>query len=465
MRVYIETLGCQMNKLDSELVASALRAEGHEVLASREGADAVLYNTCSVRQHAEAKVLGRLGAEAQRKAAGARLIVGVIGCMAQRRGPELREDCPQVDIVCAPGQIHDLPAMLARAATGETIVATDPARNEPVDSDSDEAMDAMDLSRDPSAAASATQAFVRVQRGCNFFCSYCIVPFTRGPERSREPGQIVAEARRLIDSGRSEITLLGQTVNSYRYQAGETVVRFSDLLQRVAGIEGLRRLRFVTSHPRDFGNDVLEAMRDLPAVCEYIHCPAQSGSDAVLAAMNRKYTRGEYDDWVDRARAIVPGVVLAGDFIVGFPGETEADHQASADLIRRSRYKNSFIFKYSPRPGTVSERKLADAVPDAVKKRRNAELLAVQQEVGLAHHRAYVGSKLEVLVEGPSVKQRKGRRAATGSMLQLAGRSRGDHIVVFDGPASLAGQYVDIHITDATALTLMGTTTFVKGRT
>jgi tRNA-2-methylthio-N6-dimethylallyladenosine synthase len=293
-------------------------------------------------------------------------------------------------------------------------------------------------------------------RGCNKFCSYCIVPFVRGPERSRDPDQIFQEVHRLVDAGRSEITLLGQTVNSYRFRTGERTVRFSDLLERLSGVAGLRRLRFVTSHPVDFGDDILEAIRDLPPLCEYIHLPAQSGSDPVLKRMRRRYTRGQYDDLVDRARAIVPGVVLAGDFIVGFPGEGEQDHVASADLIRRSGYKNSFIFKYSPRPGTWAGEHLKDDVPTEVKKRRNNELLTVQGEVGLEHHQAYVTRTVEILVEGPSPRVDKQAAKPTPGAMQLVGRTRGDHIVVFDAPENLIGQYVDVRITAATALTLFG---------
>jgi tRNA-2-methylthio-N6-dimethylallyladenosine synthase len=302
----------------------------------------------------------------------------------------------------------------------------------------------------------AGQAYVRVSRGCDKFCSYCVVPFVRGPQLSRDPGHIVQEVRRLVEAGRTEITLLGQTVNSYRWSQGPAAVRFSDLLARVSAVPGLRRLRFVTSHPIDFGDDILQAMRDLPTVCPYIHVPAQSGSDAVLKRMNRRYRRGQYDDLIDRAQAIVPGVVLAGDFIVGFPGESEADHAASAELIRRSGYKNSFIFKYSPRPGTAAARRFKDDVPAEVKKRRNNELLAVQQEVGLVHHRSYIGRTVEVLVEGPSPRASKQARKTDAKGGQLVGRTVGDHIVVFDGPPELAGQYVNARVTDATSLTLFG---------
>jgi len=282
------------------------------------------------------------------------------------------------------------------------------------------------------------------------------VPFVRGPVRSREPGQIVDEVRRLVDGGKTEITLLGQTVNSYRWSDGARQASFAELLAMVSGVSGLKRLRFVTSHPIDFGDDVLHAMRDLPNVCPYIHVPAQSGSDTVLKRMNRKYTRAEYDDLIDRARAIVPGVVLAGDFIVGFPGETEEDHAASAELIRRCGYKNSFIFKYSPRPGTIAAKRFEDDIPVDVKKRRNNELLAVQAEVGLVHHQGYIGQTVNVLVEGPSPKAKKRSPSARPDWTQLVGRTTGDHIVLFDGPETLADQYVNVRVASASALSLMG---------
>ena len=454
MKIYLETFGCQMNRLDSELVIGQLAAAGHETVDDESLADAVLMNTCSVREHAESKVHSRLGAEGQRRAAGKRRLVAVLGCMAQREGEQLQRQYPHVDLVCAPGQIHRLVELLD-AAAGGPVAALDPTRRESRDAAAEAGMDRMDLSRDPGVGDEPAQAYVRVMRGCDKFCTYCIVPHVRGPERSRRPDDIVAECRRLLETGRTEITLLGQTVNSYRWAQGESTVRFSDLLARIADLQGLRRLRFVTSYPTDFGNDVLEAMRDLPPVCPYIHVPAQSGSDVVLRRMNRRYSRAEYDDLIDRARAIVPDVVLAGDFIVGFPGETEADHEASAELIRRSGYKNSFIFKYSPRPGTLAATKYPDDVPIAVKKRRNQELLAVQEEVGLAHHRGCVGRRLEVLVTGVS---RLGRSRGDGAdgLTQLQGRSRGDHIVVFDGPQDLIGTYVETDIYDCTSLTLFG---------
>ncbi len=456
MKVYLETMGCQMNRLDSELVEAQLRRAGHELTGDRKAADVVLYNTCSVRRHAEEKVCSRLGADSRRKRHHRpRLILGVLGCMAQREGEALRRRFPEVDVVCAPGQLGRLVELLDRAASGTPAVALDPPRGADGPAAPDD-LDRLDLARDVRHTTTPRQAYVRVMKGCDNFCTYCIVPFVRGAERSRDPRRVVEEVARLAAAGRSEITLLGQAVNRYRWTGGRREVGFGELLERVAAVEGLRRLRFVTSHPLGLSDDVLRAMRDLPNVCEYLHCPPQSGSDAVLRRMKRGYTRGDYDALVDRAREIVPGVVLAGDFIAGFPGETEADHAASADLIRRSGFKNSFLFKYSPRPGTFAARNFPDDVPEAVKRRRHGELLAVQQEVGLAHHRAYVGQGVEVLVEGPSVRADKQPAPPTPAATQLVGRTRGDHIVHFVGPRRLAGRYVPVRVTGATALALLG---------
>lgn len=458
MRVYLETLGCQMNQLDSELAVQLLRSAGHEVIADRREAQAVLYNTCSVRDHAEQKVTSRLGADAKRQQAARRrgrapLIVGVLGCMAQRMGESLAAKYPAVDFLCAPGQLHRLVELLEGAAEARSaLTALDPTRKDPPDTAAEAALETIDAGRNVQAG-SEVSAFVRVMRGCDKFCSYCIVPFVRGPERSRAPEAIVEEVRRLVDAGRSEITLLGQTVNSYCHRDTGRTTRFAELLAMVSPIAGLRRLRFVTSYPEDFGDDILEAMRDLPNVCEYLHIPAQSGSDAMLRAMNRRYSRAQYDELIDRARQTVPDIALAGDFIVGFPGESDADHDASAELIGQAGYKNSFIFKYSPRPDTAAAKRLADDVPEEVKKRRNNELLAVQGEVGQAHHASLVGQTLEVLVTGPSPKH----RGDTSGTIQLTGRTRGDHIVLLEGSAELAGQYRQVHIDSAQSLALFGT--------
>ncbi len=455
MKIYLETLGCQMNRLDSELVCTLLRRAGHDRIDSPRSADVVLYNTCSVRQHAEDKVYSRLGADAQRKSAKATHLVGVLGCMAQREGEDLARRYPAVDILCSPGQLHRLPELIEQAARGERAVALDPSRRADPDLRAEAALDAVDLWRDPQAVASEVSAFVRVMRGCDKFCSYCIVPHVRGRQRSRDPEEIEREVRALLEAGRSEITLLGQTVNGYRHEDDGRLRRFSDLLRRLADLPGLRRLRFVTSHPIDFGEDILHAIAEKPALCPFIHIPAQSGSDAVLKRMNRGYTRAEYDALLDAARQIVPDVAIVSDLITGFSGETDDDHAATVDLIGRSQFKNSYIFKYSPRPGTHAAATLPDSVPETVKRQRNAELLDAQREAGLAHHRRYLGRTVEVLVAGPSPKAGQ-QPAGNAEAIELTGRSRGDHVVIFHGPADLAGRYVDVRIADANSLTLFG---------
>ena len=446
MKVYLETMGCQMNRLDSELVEASLRAAGMEMTGDARAADVLLYNTCSVREHAENKVHSRLGWACQRKAAGRRMVIGVLGCMAQRLGEGLLRRPRGVDVVCGPGQLARLPELISSAG-GAAQLALDPPRKQPRD---DEPIDRLDNARDAARTNLPAQAYVRIMRGCDKFCTYCVVPFVRGAELSREPDAIVEEVRRLAGAGVTQVTLLGQTVNSYRHAAPGGSVGLADLLERIDAVEGLRRVRFVTNYPGDFDRAILQAMRDLPTVCEHLHLPAQSGSDRVLRAMGRRYTRDQYDELIDAAREAVPGVGIAGDFIVGFPGEGEEDHRASADLIRRSRYKNSFIFKYSPRPGTRAAEG-DDDVGDPIKRRRNAELLAVQEEVSLAGNRELIAQTVEVLVEGPSPRAKRPDGAR-----QLLGRTRPDHIVVFDGPGELAGRHVNVEVADASALTLFG---------
>jgi len=447
MKVCIITFGCQMNRLDSDLVSDLLRASGYAVVADRELADVVLYNTCSVREHAEQKVYSRLGRDAQLKDKPA---IGVIGCMAQRLGDKLLKRCPAVDLVCAPGRLYMLPELIENVSAGGDVLALDPLRTESLDSDSEKRLEQIDMLR--SASGVSRQAFLRVMRGCDKFCSYCIVPFVRGPERSRDPKHILEEAGRLIDAGRDCLTLVGQTVNSYRF--AET--GFGDLVRQVAGIEGLRRLDFVTSYPVDFGSDILEAMRDLPNVCTYIHCPVQSGSDRILRSMNRGYTRSEYDAFIDMAYEIMPDVAIASDFIVGFPGETEEDHEASIDLIRRSGFKNCFIFKYSPREGTQAAKKLADDVPEEIKRERNNQLLEIQREEGFAHHRKRIGRSFEVLVEGRSPRFDKQQEPPSSESTQMMGRTMGNHIVLFNGPENLAGRFAKVRIAGANDLALLG---------
>ncbi|MDZ7617146.1 MAG: MiaB/RimO family radical SAM methylthiotransferase, partial [Patescibacteria group bacterium] len=300
----------------------------------------------------------------------------------------------------------------------------------------------------------AAQAMVRAMFGCDNFCTYCIVPSVRGPEQCRPADEIVAEVRKLADEGCIEVTLLGQTVNSYADRSTGATVRLSDLIGRIHDIDGLRRIRFVTNYPKHMTDDLLEAVRDLDKVCPYLHVPAQSGSDAVLARMKRSYTAGFYRDMLERIRATIPGAAITSDFIVGFCGETEADFEQTLNLVREARFKNSFIFKYSPRTGTKAAELFADDVPEETKRRRNNELLAAQNAASLADNQRQLGRRVEVLVEGPSKTARK--RGEDGSERQLVGRTACDRIVVFDGPMSLAGRIVEVDIARAEPVTLHG---------
>lgn len=542
--VYLETFGCQMNELDSELVMGQLAALGYRFVGSPEQAEIVLYNTCSVRDLAEQKVRSRLGEMAVRKKEDTGLVVGVLGCMAERDGVDLIRRMPVVDILCGPAELDKLPTLLDNAVRTRESLAADDAEADGTGATSvnlrsaravalqgsasrrtgtlaaaEDRLELLDLSRAISPTDHRGSSYVRITRGCNKFCTYCVVPFTRGAETHRPPDHIVDECKRLAEAGVIEVTLLGQTVNHYRFEhgaavtiggvtqpqkgrsykgghrrdpfSGERVTTFADLLKRIHDeVPSIQRLRFVTSYPRDFGDDVLEVIRDSPRICRYLHVPAQSGSDAVLARMNRGYTVAEYLNFIDRARAYLDQpeigrpLMIAGDMIVGFPGETEEDFAASIRLLERARYKNCFIFKYSPRPGTVAYERINDDVPDDVKRRRNNELLAVQNRISLEISQAQVGATLDVFVEGLSVRERKrqsphanggvsltvGGRAvaeapdvdvASEGTVQLSGRTDGDLIVMFDTPPGLPpddliGRIVPVRITEATALTLFG---------
>ncbi len=530
-RIYLETFGCQMNELDSELVAGQLSRLGYELTPRAEDAHVVRYNTCSVREQAEQKVWSRLGELAARKRRQPSLVVGVLGCMAERDGEDLIRRMPVVDVLCGPGELDKLPALLDNALrTRESLSGGASARQIALQgntsrrsatlSAASDDLELLDLSRSISATPPGAGAYVRITRGCNKFCTYCVVPFTRGAEVHRPPGHIIDECRRLVDAGVREITLLGQTVNHYRFEhdaeqivngivqpqkgrtykgghnrdafAGERVTTFADLLYQIhEQVPDLPRLRFVTSYPRDFGDDVLQVIRDCPRICRYLHVPAQSGSDRVLRRMNRGYTCAEYLEFLDRARGFLdqPEVgrplMLSGDIIVGFPGETDEDFEQTIDLVRRARYKNCFIFKYSPRPGTVAYDRIPDDVPDEVKRRRNNDLLAIQEEISDAISREQIGRTFDVLVEGLSKRslkhagltkgeiRRKNAVALTISARtrettvasahrpQLSGRTDGDLIVFFDtpegqNPDDLIGQIVSVRISHADRLSLFG---------
>ncbi|MEM1164968.1 MAG: radical SAM protein [Planctomycetota bacterium] len=545
LRVHLETFGCQMNELDSELVGGRLGGLGYRLVAGPDEADVVLYNTCSVRDLAEQKVRSRLGQLAKRRERDAGLVVGVIGCMAERDGVSLLRQFPVVDLLCGPAELDKLPGLLANAIAtrrsldgeagvaadlGETAglgtvaLAGDRSRRSSTLGAAEDSLELLDLSRstDPSGMGSRS-AYVRITRGCNKFCTYCVVPHTRGAEIHRPPDHIVEECRKLAESGVIEVTLLGQTVNHYRFEhgsavlingvtqpqkgrtykgshhrdaygvnAGARVTTFADLLHRIhEEVPAIERLRFVTSYPRDFGVDVLEVIRDSPRICRYLHCPAQSGSDDVLKRMNRGYTAGEFEEWAARAREylhqpeIGRPLMIAGDIIVGFCGETDADYELTRGLLERVRFKNNFIFKYSPRPGTTAFGRLPDDVPDEVKRWRCNDLLALQSRISEEVGAEQIGQTVSVFVEGLSARERKKASKPIGAVgltvggrtieapardmdvaqavaaPQLSGRTDGDLIVVFDcppgcAPDDLVGTIHRVHIGSSRQLTLQG---------
>jgi tRNA-2-methylthio-N6-dimethylallyladenosine synthase len=455
-KLYLETVGCQMNVLDSELVVGALRRQGYELTQEATDADVILFNTCSVRQHAEDKIYSALGRLRSHKQRHPSKVLGVLGCMAQKDQELIRRRAPHVDIVCGTGQLARLPELIAAVEqTGTPQTALSLERRAAARPEVTASFESYDPMRDPSMRPSPFQAYVRIMIGCDKFCTYCIVPSVRGPEQSRHPEHIAAEVRQLAAEGCKEVTLLGQTVNSYQYDLGDgRRARLSDLLDRIHDTAGVERIKFITNFPRDMGDDLLDAVRELPKVCPYLHVPAQSGCNDVLKRMKRMYTVEFYRDMLARCREKVPGVAVSGDFIVGFCGETEESFARTCDLVREAGFKNSFIFKYSPRPGTKGHELYADDVPEEVKKRRNNDLLAIQNAVSLNDHLSRVGQTVEVLVEGPSKMALK--HAAGGGPVQLTGRTMTDHIVVFDGNERLTGQTVKVRVEEATAFTLFG---------
>ncbi len=430
-KIYIQTFGCQMNKLDSELILGQLTSLGYEQAQSPDQADVLLFNTCSVREHAEQRVYSRVGSLKARKNTNPRLLIGIIGCMAQKDARHVLNRLPHVDLVCGTRMLHRLPQLIEEARRRPPVVAVETPEN-------------FTLKRPGSFRLNPFRAFVAVMRGCDNFCSYCVVPYVRGREISRPPHQIEDEAKRLVDDGCVEITLLGQNVDSYGKRLSPKK-DLADLLQLLDHIPGLRRLRFVTSHPRDLSPRIIAAISDLPSVCENVHLPAQSGSDRILRLMNRGYTSAYYAELASKLRQDVPGVTLASDFIVGFPSETEQDFSQTCSLLQDVAFQNSFIFKYSPRPGTKAA-EFHDDVPYEEKRRRNNLLLDLQKEISLRQKSALIGTTQEVLVEGVSKRD----------PAKLTGRTRTNHIVAFEGAPNLAGQFVHARITSCTPLTLFG---------
>jgi tRNA-2-methylthio-N6-dimethylallyladenosine synthase len=421
-RIYLETYGCQMNVADSELVLGVLGAGGYVRTDDPDQADVLLVNTCAVRDHAEQRVFGRVGELKRHKRPGA--VLGVIGCMAQRLGAELLARVPQVDLVVGPDGYRTLPGLLARAQAGERAA--------------DVTFRAWEHYEDvPSVRPAAAAAFVTVQRGCDYRCTFCIVPMTRGPERSRTLADVVREVETLAAAGTTEVTLLGQTVNSYH----DGVRDFAELLRAVGAVAGIKRVRFTSPYPTDFTPRVLAAMAETPAVCEHVHLPAQSGSDRTLKRMLRRYTRARYLEVVRDLRAAVPGIAITTDLIVGFPGETEDDFAETVTLVEAAGFDDAYTFRYSPRDGTPAVR-LKDAVPDAVAGERLERLIGVVRAAAARRNAALVGSTHEVLVEG---------RAKRGDLLQT--RTRTNKVALLAAPDDWIGSYRQVRFTGTTGST------------
>ncbi len=456
-KLYIETVGCQMNVLDSELVVASLRKDGYELIDNTEGADTILFNTCSVRQHAEDKIYSALGRLKNAKRDHPHKIIGVLGCMAQKDQKLIFQRAPYVDLIVGPGQLHQVPQLIAEISDGgEQRMEVSLGRKDGARTDIQRSHESFDPLRDPEMRTTPYQAYVRIMIGCDKFCTYCIVPSVRGPEQSRPPSQIVAETRQLAGEGCKEVILLGQTVNSYRHREEGREWRLSDLIHVLHEIDGLERIKFVTNYPKDMSDDLLDAVRDLPKCATYLHVPAQSGSNRMLQRMKRGYTVEDYRELMDRIRARIPDAAVTSDFIVGFCGETDDDFQQTIDLVREQRFKNSFIFKYSERPGTRGSDMYPDDVPEEVKKRRNNELLAIQNEISEEDNQLFLGRDVQVLVEGLSKAGAK-HEDPEAQQVQLTGRTTCDRIVVFEGNRRQIGQVLPVTIYDANAHTLFGT--------
>ena len=435
-KLYIETYGCQMNVADSEVVASVMQMADYETTENIDEADAVFLNTCSVRDNAEQKIYHRLEAlnALRRKHP---LIIGVLGCMAERVKEDLLEN-HHCDLVAGPDAYLTLPDLIAQAETGHKAMNIELSTSETY----------KDVVPQRIGLGHKIGGYVSIMRGCNNFCHYCIVPYTRGRERSRDVESILREVRDLRDRGFKEVTLLGQNVNSYqlRVQSSEFIVDFPQLLRRVAEEVPEMRVRFTTSHPKDMSDETLQVIAEMPNVCKHIHLPVQSGSDRILKLMNRKYTREWYLDRVAAIRRIIPDCGLSTDIFVGYHSETEEDHQLSLDLMREVGYDSAFMFKYSERPGTYASKHLPDDVPEEEKIRRLNELIALQTEISAQQNKKDEGKEFEVLVEGFSKRSRS----------QLCGRTEQNKMVVFDKGSHHIGETVRVRITNSTSATLFG---------
>lgn len=437
-RLFIETYGCQMNVADSEVAASVMKMAGYDLCESADDADAVFLNTCSVRENAENKIYHRLEALNAERRKGRKLIIGVLGCMAERVKDDLLEN-HGADLVAGPDAYLTLPDLTAQAETGNKAMNIELSTTETY----------RDIVPRRIALAQPISGYVSIMRGCNNFCHYCIVPYTRGRERSRDVESILREVRDLEERGYKEVTLLGQNVNSYRFEHDGHVIAFPELLRTVAETAPGMRVRFTTSHPKDMSDDTLHVIAEMSNVCRHIHLPVQSGSDRILKLMNRKYTREWYMGRVEAIRRIIPDCGLSTDIFVGYHSETEEDHRMSLSLMREAAYDSAFMFKYSERPGTYASKHLPDDVPEEVKLRRLNEMIHLQTELSAEANRRDEGREFDVLVEGFSKRSRE----------QLCGRTEQNKMVVFDKGRHHIGETVRVRVTGSTSATLLGTAT------
>lgn len=435
-KVYIESYGCQMNLADSEVVCAILQREGYSIVDAVEDADYVMINTCAIRENAEQRIRKRVRELRALQSRHQQLRIGILGCMAERLQSQLMAEEDNVSFVVGPDAYRRMPEILRQVREGVRTADTELSTTETY----------ADI-EPVRLHSNGISAFVSIMRGCQNYCAYCVVPYTRGRERSRDPETIVAEARQLFDNGYKEVTLLGQNVNSYRHSnAEEHMTSFPELMRRVAEISPLLRVRFATSHPKDLSDELLQVMAAYPNICRCIHLPVQSGSDRMLKLMNRHYTAQWYLDRVDAIRRYMPDCSITTDVIAGFCSETEEDHQATLDMFRRVRYDYAYMFKYSMRPDTFAHRHMVDDIDEAEKTRRLEEIIALQGQIALENNQKEIGRTYEVLVEGRSHRSDK----------QLFGRNSQNKVIVFDREDAQPGTYVNVTVTSCTAATLLG---------
>jgi tRNA-2-methylthio-N6-dimethylallyladenosine synthase len=434
-KLYIETYGCQMNVSDSEVVVSILEKEGYTLTENQSEADLIFVNTCSIRDHAEKRVRNRMQEFKHLKTKNANLKIGVLGCMAERLKTTLLEEEKFVDMVVGPDAYRDLPNLIKETEDGRQMANVVLSLEETYADISPVRLDKNGVS-----------GFISIMRGCDNYCAYCVVPYTRGHERSRDPKSILAEAQDMVNNGYREVTLLGQNVNSFHWKEDGAEVGFADLMRMVAAVSSSLRVRFATSHPKDISDELIETIAEIPNICNSIHLPVQSGSSSCLERMKRVYTREWYMNRIAKIKELIPDCGLSTDIICGFSGETDEEHQDTLSLMKQVSYDYAFMFKYSERPDTFAANKMPDDVPEDIKGKRLQEVIAIQQESSLSNNKRDIGKVFEVLVENVSKR----------SVEQMSGRTQQNKVMVFNRRETKIGDYIKVKCTDCTAATLLG---------